>query len=543
MHRVMSRRRFLQNAAVAAAGSACGGALTGCSNVTYTYIPCLGPAAPPAPVPGMTYIRASEIGCALDCSLNDGTNKRDGGAATDDAPKIMAALAAATADHPITLIMDGSALISGLFLPAGGNWSIAGLGCGTGFFIKRGTNNDGIHNGPPNAAIPFDPGPPAPPRGKNVSLSNFTVNGNQGNGRNGDSTSGLARGSQSVLFCSIDLMNLDNIRIENVVVVNSPGFHFRLSNVGNVTVTGCVMHSRGLGTDGLHFDGPANDITIDRCDFKTGDDSIALNGPEGFSGNISRVKVTNCTFESWSMMRLYTTYGSPIRDQIDAVTVSGCSGTLEEAAFLIGLSAGSVPDSIAMLTVSDCLLTAPTVLALAENFGNIVMRNVTFTPSESQAVWNAPITSRTCAFARPSPLYGGGSSVGSSLTFENCQIARDRDMTVAAVILENNSTMAAITFNGFALQDAGTFSSIPELLVIGSGAIGQLMFSSLSSGNILGPLAIGGFGNVGSVCGAGVLATAWEFPDAVMADGVPYISLATGLASIKVDGVVEPYPG
>src|SRR5215469_8377983 len=101
------------------------------------------------------------------------------------------------------------------------------------------------------------------------------------------------------------------------------------------------------------------------------------------------------------------------------------------------------------------------------------MRNVNFTPSKSHAVWNGPIN-RTCAFARPSPLYGGGSSAGSSLTFENCQITRDRDIEVAAVILENNTTMAAITFNGFALQDAGRFSSIPELLVIGSGSIGQL---------------------------------------------------------------------
>src|SRR5215475_2742861 len=144
----MSRRRFLENAALMAAGSACGAALPGCGSVTYTYIPCLGPAAPPSPVSGMTYIRASEIGCALDCNLSDGKNKHSGGEATDDAPLINAAMAGATADHPITLIIDGSALISGLYLPAGGNWSIAGLGCGTGFFVKTGTNNDGIHNGP-----------------------------------------------------------------------------------------------------------------------------------------------------------------------------------------------------------------------------------------------------------------------------------------------------------------------------------------------------------------------------------------------------------
>jgi hypothetical protein len=106
-----------------------------------------------------------------DCDLQWGFNKYTTGHATDDAPRINAAMAGASASHPITLIIDGSALISGLFLPAGGHWSIAGLGCGTGFFIKSGTNNDGIHNSPPDAAVPFDPGPPVPPRGMNVSLS------------------------------------------------------------------------------------------------------------------------------------------------------------------------------------------------------------------------------------------------------------------------------------------------------------------------------------------------------------------------------------
>jgi hypothetical protein len=85
-------------------------------------------------------------------------------------------MAGATASNPVTLITDRSALISGLFLPAGGYWSVAGLGCGTGFFIKRGTNNDGIHSGVPNAAVPSDPGPPATARGMNVSPSNFMLN-------------------------------------------------------------------------------------------------------------------------------------------------------------------------------------------------------------------------------------------------------------------------------------------------------------------------------------------------------------------------------
>ncbi len=156
---LVDRRRFILNAGLLAAGSAFGCSLLGCDSEFV--IPCLGPAPPPVPVPGMTYIRASEIGCALDCNLKNGRNKYTGGAATDDGPRINSAMAGATADNPITLIIDGSALISGLFLPAGGYWNIAGPGCGTGFFAKTGTNNDGIHNGPPNAAVPFGPGPPA----------------------------------------------------------------------------------------------------------------------------------------------------------------------------------------------------------------------------------------------------------------------------------------------------------------------------------------------------------------------------------------------
>ena len=423
-----NRRSFLKKAGAFVAGCIFCSTMTSCADEGID-IPCLGPAAAPVPVPGMTYIRASEIGCALDCDLKTGRNKYTGGGATDDGPKINAAMAGASATNPITLIIDGSALISGLFLPAGGHWAIAGLGCGTGFFIKDGANNDGIHNGPPDAAIPFNPATvppprPTPPRGMNVSLSNFTINGNQYR----VSTLGKKQGGNGVWFCGINLMNLDNITMENVVVVNTPAFHVRLSNVGNVSVSGCVLQSKGLSTDGLHFDGPANDIAIANCHFRTDDDSIALNCPEGYAGNISRVAVTGCTFDSYSLMRMYTTFGGAgaLKFKVDSVTVNNCTGTLREVAFLIGMVPGSATNSVSSLIVSDCNLTAPVILGFAENFGTVVLQNVVFVPSQSNVYWNPPQVNEVAAFVRPSPLYGTVPFTGSSLSFQNCRIYRSQ---------------------------------------------------------------------------------------------------------------------
>ena len=126
--------------------------------------------------------------------------------------------------------------------------------------------------------------------------------------------------------------------------------------------------------------------------------------------------------------------------------------------------------------------------------------------------------------------------------FQNCTILRTGNFNVAAAILENASKIANLEFNGFELRDSGTSSSVPELLNLEGGSVGQLVINSLLSKNIKAPVESGGFASVGLVSGAGVLATGWAFPDSVMADGVPYISATTGLSSIKVGGGVEPYP-
>jgi hypothetical protein len=366
---------------------------------------------------------------------------------------------------------------------------------------------------------------------------NFTVYVNQGTGHPGDSTTGKQQGAMDRWYCGINLMTLDNILLEKVVVVNTPSYHVRFSNVGNVTVSGCVLKSRGPSTDGLHFDGPVNDITIDDCDFTTDDDSIALNCPEGYSGDISRVAVSNCTFSGLSLMRLYTTNGSPAKFSIDAVTVSNCRGRASEAAFLLGVTNGSAANSIASLSISDCVFQGPAVIGVAENFGSIVLKKVSFVPSASTLGWVEPQPNHICAFVRPSPLYGGVTSVGSSLAFENCRIYRNGTIEALALILEHDSVIQTLVFNGFSVEGA-----VPELLDIGGGEIQEFVIYSIDSSRIAAPVSPGGFSGVGLVSGTGVLATGWEFPDAVMADGVAYVSANSGLPSIKHEGSVTPYP-
>ncbi len=534
----MDRRRFVRTVGMVA-GSALSCAVGCGQNEFYPVLPCLDEAVLPPPVGPMTYIKASEIGCALDCDLTTGRNKLKGGPATDDAPVINAAMAGASASNPITLIIDGGALISGLFLPAGGYWSITGQGCATGFFIKSGANNDGIHNGGPTANLPSDPGVvtpgiPIPARGSDVSLSNFVLNGNRGNGHNGNSTTGLVQGAAAWYF-GINLMNLNNITLENLGIVNTSAYHIRLSNVGNVTVSGCTLNTHGPSTDGVHFDGPANDITISNCSITCDDDAIALNCPEGYTGNISRVTVTGCTFNSVTMLRLYTIGGTKFN--IDSVTVSDCNGTLTRAAFTIGEGTGSNPSSVDGLSVSNCKIVAPAVLELAASFGVATFSNVTLTPLDS----NQDVG---YAFARTASRYFPIVYAGASLVLENCVIQRNKNHAVAALILEDNSTIDTIEFNGFSVQDAAgsSYAAAPELLNIASGTIGQLVIDALDSHHITAPVNAGRFSSIGRVRGAGVLATGWQFPDNLMANETPYISANTHQASIKVGGVVHPYP-
>ena len=112
---------------------------------------------------------------------------------------------------------------------------------------------------------------------------------------------------------------------------------------------------------------------------------------------------------------------------------------------------------------------------------------------------------------------------------------------VAAVIVEYDSVISALEFNGFAIQDHRAYDKASDLIKISAGSIGQFIIDAIDSTHISSPVSPGGFSSIGTVSGSGVLKTGWPFPDGVMANGVPYISASTDSPSIKIDGVVEPY--
>lgn len=438
-----------------------------------------------------TYIHASELGLELNCDLMTGLNKTTGSAAADDAAAINAWLAGASAANPLCLILDGSACVSGIFGPAGGHWSIVGFGNDTGFFMKSASNNDVIHNGASGAANPSDPGGAAPARGANVAFRNFFINGH----RNGNSTSGdprgLAANGSDLWYYGINLMNLDRIVVENVRFYNVSAYNLRLSNCGDWIVDGCHFENflptdtvTGQNSDGLHVDGPSNDGRISNCFFRTGDDAIALNAPEGYSGAIVRTTITNCvSLQSQTMMRIYTTSQAPRSGSaapiVDGLTVTNYIGSANVVGILIGLESArtiTVTDGIKNISFNNVKITAPGFCWIQDNVGTISFNGcdwISGTRNEGM------ITGCTV------------SSTVDSLLVANCRMVRTPSGSSAAALFDNQNifsmgapgiTFGRVLVNGFQVVDTDGFSGSAIAGLVRPGVtIGRLALAAVDS--------------------------------------------------------------
>jgi hypothetical protein len=444
---------------------------------------------------------ASQLGCTLDCNLQTGLTFA-GGAATDNTAIINAFLATATASSPVRLIMDGGTLSSGIEIPISGHVTIEGLGWDTGFYQKSGANADVINNLGAQNANPFDPGPTAPTiTASNVFLRNFFINGNRGNGTTGNSNSGTPQGlnlTPGPWYIGINLLSISNIRIEDVWINDTSAYAIRVGNVSEVFIQGCRITAPSLAynTDPIHINGPASDIRISNCYMSAGDDTIALNCPEGYSGNISRVLVENCdVVNGRSFMRLYTAIGS-IQNTIDTVLICNCTGIINTnstpAIFYFGNNSGpGVTNAVSSLLVSNCKFTSPQIALVTDNVGFIGLDQVQFIPT--------------------------GTVVGISVTA---------------------GTIATLRIGGFAAP-SGT---VPYLINVPSGcSLGALLLDSFDSRNFTALVGSAGFTQIVAIGGSAVLESGFAVPNTAMINGSNFLSSTSSLPSVKIAGTVKTY--
>jgi hypothetical protein len=313
-------------------------------------------------------------------------------------------------------------------------------------------------------------------------------------------------------------------------------FMLHISNANKISVRGCSFISGGTSHDGVHMDGHVEDVTISDCYFATGDDAIAVNCPEGYGGDISRVTVTNCTFNgSLSVMRIYTSLDPaaiPTNNVHKArnIHVSNCTGVVSNLCFSLGITNGGLsstsdPDQIQDLTVTNCTLSSPNGLAcLLVPIASITFSDVKFIPTTTGPVffgWFGPI---------------------GEMVLRDVRILRNADGNTAPSCLLSGGS--GLNFGKLVLSDFGvndivgsSYSAVPCVLNTSGTTIGRLVLDNIDLThvtNFVDPTSA--WGGVTSVTGSGVTSVG-PVPDTNLDNGMLYLSSnASGAPSIKVGG-------
>jgi hypothetical protein len=472
---------------------------------------------------------ASDLGCLLDCDLATGLTVA-GTPATDNTALLNAFLATATATHPVSLVLDGPSLTTGLLIN-GGHTTIEGIGPDSGLFLKPGSNAHVIRNHPDMQGDP-GPGHIAPTRSNfGITVRNLRINGNRGTGTTGNTNTGITydNAGKTMLY-GISLVQTTAVWLEDLILLDFTTYAVTLSNCGTVVCRNLhITTPRDRNTDGIHFNGPASDIHITDCFFQTGDDAIALNAPEGFGGPIDRVAISNCIFNhAPTCIRIYGCAYPPISYPVSDVIIANCTGVVENTPFMIGFQRSAPLDTIQFLQASNCALGASYWATLNESCGVLNFQNNT---------WDSPTHP---GFFLWIPL----AVTLSSVILSNCHIYRSSRGSAPASGLHaadaaRGSVIRKLSIEGFAIEnEAGqTFPPIPFLLDTSNVTIDELFIGSLDPANIT--ALAHNFKGINRISGPGVLATGFPIPDHVMADNTPFLSADTGNPSIKLQGKVR----
>lgn len=357
--------------------------------------------APPPSAPVAISIAKSCPGKQVD--LNTGI-ALDGTEATDFGPCINKLLEGAAPGHTITLLVDGSFAVSGVYGPVAGHWHLVGQGGGmdganlhgTGFFQIAGTNGDVIHNGGKHLYEPGQPGRPAE-RGEDVVLENFVINGNRRDGTHGNNTSGDPRLSAAGGWTfGIALHSLNHVRVTGLFTYNIASFNILFDDIGhgefnhstcaNTGIRGSV--ALGQNGDCWHVDGPANDLRSTDVLCRATDDCFALNAPESVGGVIERVTISNWTMDARTCGRMYT--GSTANRngvQLAAPTVQDVeihSVQCESRSWAVMFGAADFeaqpitkPNSITGVRVTDSTFSSPFGFIVSDSIGDLSITHTT----------------------------------------------------------------------------------------------------------------------------------------------------------------------
>jgi hypothetical protein len=238
--------------------------------------------APSAARTAPVTVLASEVGAKLDSNLMKG-----GG--TDDTTILQRILDRAGEENPVTLIIDGPALVSGLVV--GSNTALECTN-NAGLYLKahsirpliqnrnrsktemldmnvaiRGCFLNGNRDEQLNTAIPNDP---------------KTIDNEQNKDAGGEWISGIRLFGVSKL--SITNTSVYNFRSFAVHIRNSNQIEVRNVNVDNGWRPEVAAKGEYINTDGINLRGPINNALIENVTLRTGDDSIALHTGDDLPG-------------------------------------------------------------------------------------------------------------------------------------------------------------------------------------------------------------------------------------------------------------------
>jgi polygalacturonase len=319
-----------------------------------------------------TVVYASHLaGIHLDGSATANTG-------TDDRATLQAALTAGP--FPLTLIMDGTAAIdsTGGGLVMKSSTTIQGAGPFGGFTWLASTN---LHQQP--MIVNEHPLGTATPIDHDIDFEHVYINGNRDFGPRGAGGTELNRNSDGISISSIRLVGVTNVTMNYMGVWKSFGFATHLANVTNVNANHWLIlnNVNQFGTDGLHFNGPASNITLSNFKCKAGDDCIALNANDWHQATAEASCGAVGSYGDNSLAST-TAYGDITDVAIDVVVLDGSWDALRM------LSAASTMDRISLNHVSGTYYqqtyfednTPSCFPGIGPNFGaTIAVTNVTAT--------------------------------------------------------------------------------------------------------------------------------------------------------------------